>query len=635
MDRTLFLRRLLRRMVLIGLVAAAGYLVLPGMSSDSADAAEPSGDEPAAVEAEGEPGVVPGEATPEPETAPGPSAPSTTTPTSPGAPSAEELPDAVAEPTYWERMQTGTADGLDWFIAIAGLGLILAFLYIVYSYARGLKGSPRELYLLFFTKVTEYSAYGAAQMAFVLYLHNDVGLSDMFAGSYVGGWSVGLTALTMLVGAVCDAIGIKKTLLIGAFALLFARFFMPLLDDIWLVSILGFAPLAVGIAITGPVLSVGIKKFTTREGAALGFALFYTMMNVGWAIGGWIFDFVRGIYGDKQVHDLPIVGWEISTYQIIMAVGFFLTLPDLVAILLMRDNVEMTEDGIAFSEKKVAVSGVSALQAMKDAVKEAGVGTVQKLKNVFTEKAFWIFIGLIGVLVFVRLTFYHFHFTFPTYGIRVFGEGVKVGNIFGVLNPVLIVFLVPLFGALTKRVRSYKMLLIGTIISAGSVFIATLPESVFQPLMGTAFAELIFDRWLDVPVPERIPYYLSLVVFISTFTIGEALWSPRLMQFTAEIAPKGKEGSYIALSYLPYFGGKFLAGPMSGWLISTYVPEGGAPYDNHWMVWMWIGLMASLSPAGLLILRRLYHIAEEGSAAALAGGSDEPDDDDEPEKDAA
>lgn len=573
MQRRLLLGRLLRRLSVVSLVALGGFLLLPGGPQANERAAEPT---VAALAGEG------------------------------------------SSTSIWQRFSGGTADGLDHFIAIAGFGLLLAFGYIVYSYARGLKGSPRELYLLFFTKVTEYSAYGAAQMAFVLFLHNDVGLSDMAAGTYIGAWSVGMTLLTMLVGAVCDTIGIRKTLLLGAFALLFSRFFMPLLDDVVLVTLLGFVPLAVGIAITGPVLSVGIKKYTTRETAALGFALFYTLMNVGWAIGGWIFDFVRSIYGDKQVHALPFVGMEISTYQIIIAVGFFLSLPDLLAILLMRDNVEMTEDGLRLAPTKEATKGVSAWQAMTTAMRDARSGTVRQLKNVFVEKAFWVFIGLLGVLVFVRLTFYHFHFTFPTYAIRVFGEGVKVGNIYGVLNPVMIVFLVPLMGMLTRRVKSYWMLLVGTAISAGAVFIATAPVAWFAPLVDTAFGELVFARWLGIPEGARDPFYLSIIVFIVVFTLGEAIWSPRLMQFTAEIAPKGKEGSYIALSYLPYFGGKFIAGPMSGALISTYVPEGGQPFTNHYMVWVWVGLMASLSPAGLLILNRVYRRAEEANIAARA-----------------
>ena len=62
----------------------------------------------------------------------------------------------------------------------------------------------------------------------------------------------------MMVGAVCDTIGVKKCLLIGAVMLLVSRFFMPLSQDLIIVSILGWIPLAIGFAITGPVLKVGI-----------------------------------------------------------------------------------------------------------------------------------------------------------------------------------------------------------------------------------------------------------------------------------------------------------------------------------------------------------------------------------------
>lgn len=512
------------------------------------------------------------------------------------------------------RVFGGNGDGLDLFIVISVTVLALVLVWIMWSYVRGLRGSPRELYLMFFTKVTEYSAYGAANMSFVLYLHKDVGLSDMQAGSFIGGWSIFMTLLTVLVGAVCDAIGVKKTLLIGCYFLLVSRFFMPLTDNLWVVTLLGFVPLAFGIAITGPVLSVGIKIFTTRESAAMGFAMFYTLMNVGWAVGAWIFDAIRGMFGDGQVHAMPLLGWEISTYQIIIAIGFFMTIPDLIAISMMRDGVEVTDDGVHIPEKVAARKGRFSPTVFWQVAKEAGADTLGKISSVFREKPFWIFILLIGILAFVRLVFYHFHYTFPTYGIRVFGEGAKVGNIWGVLNPVLIVFLVPLIGLLTKRVASYWMLLIGTTISVGAVFLALLPASFFEPLIDSVIGELIFDRWLDVPVGERMPFYLSLILFFVIFTIGEAIWSPRLTQFMAEVAPRGREGSYIALSYLPYFGAKFIAGPMSGWLLATYVPEGASNYPSHYMIWVWIGLMASLTPAGLVLCYRLYKQAEKTMA---------------------
>ena len=49
-------------------------------------------------------------------------------------------------------------------------GMLAAFVYMVIHYVKGLVGSPREIYFMFFIKLTEYSAYGAASYTVVLYL---------------------------------------------------------------------------------------------------------------------------------------------------------------------------------------------------------------------------------------------------------------------------------------------------------------------------------------------------------------------------------------------------------------------------------------------------------------------------------
>jgi MFS family permease len=495
------------------------------------------------------------------------------------------------------------------FIAAA----LAAFTFIIWSYVKGLKGSPRELWLLYTAKVIEYGSYGAANMAFILYLSADCGLGDISAGTYIGIWSMTLTVCTMLVGAVCDAIGVKRTLVLGTAFLLFARFVMPLTSNLWIVSLMGFLPMAVGTAVVGPVMSVGIKRYTTKEGATLGFGLLYTMFNVGWALGGLIFDWVRGWLGEHEIVSTPI-GVDMSTYQVIFAISFLLTIPTMLLFLFMRTGVERLDTGEVVVTPPVPMEGNVATIMGKESSK-AAKDTIKIFGQVVREKAFWYFIFMLGLLVFVRLVFYHFHYTWPKYGIRVLGEGVKIGNIYGVLNPLMIVFLVPFIAALTKKVSSYKMMMVGTTISALAVFIATMPPEFFEPLMHTWVAELIFVKWLAVPVEMRDPLFLCLVSFIIVFTIGEALWSPRLMQFTAEIAPKGKEGSYIALSYLPYFGAKLIAGPMSGWLVATYVPKDAENYDNHYMVWVWIGCMAAISPIGLLLFRKLFRRAERERAA--------------------
>lgn len=529
------------------------------------------------------------------------------------------------------RIFGGRGDTLDMVLAVVALALVLVFLYIIASYVRGLWGSPRELYILFFTKLTEYSAYGAAQLSFMFYLREDLRLGDIGAGTYYSTWSTIVTATTMIVGAVCDTIGVKKTLIIGSILLLISRIVMPFCDNIWVVSLLGFIPLGIGVAITGPVLSVGIKRFTTIEGAALGFGLFYTLMNVGWAIGAKLFDVVRISMG--EMGRVEFLGDSLSTWQVLFGIGFFINLPDLLAILWMRDGVEMSENGVKFPDKKLSAdrgddtSSGSLLARSMASMGEAAAGTVKVFRENFVQRAFWIFILLIGITVFTRLTFFHFHITWPTYGIRYFGQGSLVGNVFGVLNPVIIIFLVPVVAYLTRKVRSYWLLLVGTIISVASVFFVVIPPEAFAVLTDTWFGIVVFERWLEVPVGNRDPYYLSMVLFVIVFSIGEAIWSPRLMQFTAEIAPPGREGSYISLAYLPYFASKFIVGPMAGMLLAGYAPEFGVDgiygyYPDHQMIWWWIGGTALLTPLGLVAFRKLYHIAEtcaEETAKEAAG----------------
>lgn len=493
---------------------------------------------------------------------------------------------------------------VDIIIQAGSVVLAITFAVMLWSYIKGLRHSPRELALLFAAKIMEYFAYGASNLAFVLFLSKDCGLGDISAGSYIGVWSMSITLTTMFIGAVADAIGIRTTLLIGTVILLVSRAVLPISTNIYVLTALGFLPMGIGMAMLGPVLSVGIKKYTSPATVSLGFGLFYTMMNVGWAGGAWAFDTIRGTVNEMGGH-VVLGGFNMSAYQAIFLFGFVCTIVNLGFISLMRDVEYSAEHGIQPLKRKYKAEG-NAIQATWSLTKQGAADTLKIIKAVFSEKAFWIFMFMLGLLIFVRFTFYHFHYTFPKYGLRVLGENIKVGSIFGVLNPVLIVFLTPLLTVVLKNVKSYTLLVVGTIISSSAIFIATIPSAKFQPLMGTWFSELMLDRWLKVPVEQQQPLLLALVIMVIVFTIGEAIWSPRLMQFTAEIAPKGKEGSYIALSALPFFLAKMFVGPLSGWLVATYTPEGATSYPLHYMVWVWIGGMALASPLGLLIFRKLF-----------------------------
>ena len=93
-------------------------------------------------------------------------------------------------------------------------------------------------------------------------------------------------------------------------------------------------------------------------------------------------------------------------------------------------------------------------------------------------------------------------------------------------------------------------------------------------------------------------------------SVGEAIWSPRLYEYAAAIAPKGQEASYMALSVLPYFFAKFGAGSLSGWLLARYCPEAG-PRDIA-TLWALVGGMALVTPVGAFLFRKYIQVHEEG-----------------------
>ena len=92
------------------------------------------------------------------------------------------------------------------------------------------------------------------------------------------------------------------------------------------------------------------------------------------------------------------------------------------------------------------------------------------------------------------------------------------------------------------------------------------------------------------------------MVFIVVLSLGEAVWSPRLYEYTATIAPRGRESSYMGLSELPLFLAKPVAGFLSGWMLQTYCPPEG-PRDSTTM-WLAIGGMTIAAPALMVFLRR-------------------------------
>ena len=465
-----------------------------------------------------------------------------------------------------------------------------------------LRDAPRELWVVYLVKLLEIVAYGLMLGTVILWLSSDLGFSDAGAGDVYTYWSTVISIVTLLVGSLTDTIGIKRAFLLGFWISVASRGVLAVSGSPWIALPFGLLPSAAGIALAVPVMTAAVKAYSTPAQRSMAFSIFYALMNVGFAISGWTFDGVRTRLGEHGTLQLGLL--QLSTYQVLFGLSCIVSIPGLLITWgFLREGMEHGEDGWVVRER-VRPSG-----SIFATIRTTAVQTVKLFAAIWGEKTFYKFLGFLCLVVGVRLVFFHMHATFPKFAIRELGDGAPIGQLWGVLNPVLIVVLVPVVGALTGRIASYTMVLIGSAICAGAVLLLCIDPAAYQGLADGWLGDLIGHRWLGIQGPVN-PWYVSIALFAALTSVGEAFWSPRLYEYTAAIAPKGQEASYMALSLLPYFLAKFGVGILSGRLLAAYVPEAG-PRDPTTM-WIIVAAMAALCPLGLLAFRKQLRVHEDG-----------------------
>ncbi len=475
-----------------------------------------------------------------------------------------------------------------------------------------LRSAPRELWIILAAYVLENIAYGlGASSVLSLWLSHDLGFSDAKAGAMIGAYSTVVTLATVMVGSLTDAAGIRRTFLLGFWVCLVSRVIMTVFNVSWIAIPFGLFLLAFGLALMGPVMSAAMRRYSTASQRSLAFSLYYALMNLGFLIAGLLFDKVRTILGESGTWTVPLWGESISTYRVLILGSVLFTIPGLIiAWLFLREGVEATEEGVVITPRDdIARGAANPFTAIVETIRTTASKTWSILVNLLRQPALYRFLALMLLVVGVRLIGYHMQFTFPKFGLREIGPGAPIGKLYSVLNSAIILVLVPICGALTSRFTAYRMVMIGTFVAASSVFILALPVQWFQPLANGWLGHLIGSVWLNVP-GEVNPWLVSIVLFVVLLSLGEALWSPRLYEYAAAIAPKGQEASYMAMSFLPYFLAKFVVGSLSGFMLNRFCPAEGP--RNSATMWLIIGCMAMVTPIGILVLRKYIQVKEAG-----------------------
>lgn len=369
----------------------------------------------------------------------------------------------------------------------------------------------------------------------VVFLSQNMGFTDIRAGYVFTIFTTTVTLMLFFSGFITDSLGIKKSLYLAMALLLISRggiaicgFFpdMPYRQGlIWPLFLL----LAPGTAMVQTVFQAAIRRYTSGRARSAGFSMWYLVMNIGAALGGFAIDFVRLTMKADNT-------WIINIGVISAVLCTILTL------LFIRNELQVYAAGETHEAKVEAKDRKLPWQILREVVMQS---------------TFWRFIVLVSCVIGVRAVFLYMALLSPKYWLRVIGDSAPMG-LFQAINPILIVVGLILFIPIANKFNIYKMLIFGGVISSLSLLALVAPWRWFSSDMASAYATMT-------------------VIQLVILSIGEIIWSPKLQEYTAAVAPPGQEGSYLGMSLMPYFIAKTFIGLVSGHMLLRFCPEGIAP----------------------------------------------------------
>lgn len=434
-------------------------------------------------------------------------------------------------------------------------------------HTRALARAPRELWLIFALKLLSSYAYFSFSLILTVYLTSEFGFSDIDAGWAYGLYGVMSTFYGIVCGWFIDYLGVRLSLLLGAVVGAISRLVLaftvsPHTAMVMLCTLLPFAE-CLGI----PIMTIGIKRYTNSANRTFAFSLFYSMMNVAALIAGPAVDVSRSLFRNGISWDLRHLGFPVlhmTGLRVVVLSSAFATAAMCLVVVMGIREVEVDESGNVSSFSPNRESPISQTWA------------------VLQKRSFWRLTLFTFLLIGVRLVFRHLDATMPKYLTRQFGEDAPYGLIYSI-NPFLIIFLVPVIGLMTRGVDSFSMILYGSFVAAASPF------------------------WICIA-----PAYWTVIMFMVTLSLGEAVYSPRVYEYTMEISERGSEGLYSSLSSAPLFSVKLVVGGMSGWLLTNFMPLVGKHHGGT--LWAIIGFTSIVSPILMFIFRK-YISPPEGEEA--------------------
>lgn len=457
----------------------------------------------------------------------------------------------------------------------SGLGMIVSYFHSF----KVLRDNPPAYWGVQTINVLDSIAYFSMISVASLFLVENIGLSEVISGYSITAYGTLVSVTLFFAGFITDRLGIRRSLLVamlvqgGSRLGLIACGFLPDLPGReWLV--IGFLILgSPGNAMAQTTYQAANKLLSSTRSRSASFSIWYLLMNVGAAAAGFSIDVVRKML-EVDLTWIFVLGGATTVLSIIVTLW--------VIGAQAGRRVEQTDDEHELAGAK--------------AQRKSGM---DYFLSVVREPAFKRMVVLIAALLGVRAVFLYMYLLLPLYWTRtieaVSGAKTDMG-LLQAINPVLIVVGLILFIPFSNRFSVFGMLIFGALISASSLLFMVLPWQLF----GTDLAEA---------------YFTMSVLMLVLLSVGEVIWSPKLNEYIASIAPEGQEGTYLGMSMIPWFAAKLIVGALSGHLLNRWVPEGIGPQlqagtvafmDSPEAMWLILFAWAISGPIIALVFRRWF-----------------------------
>lgn len=447
--------------------------------------------------------------------------------------------------------------------------------------------SPSEIIGLNIINVIEGMAYFGVLTYLVLYMHENVGLSDVHASWVVTAFMMLVTISQLLFGGVSDKLGARRALGISLIVLTLGRFALGFAEPLFgaagnglnsqffivTACALGFVALSYGLY--QPSIYTVTRQYSDEKTSAVSYALLYAGMNLGAFITGLVLPHIRKASADSMPAILP----DVSTISNgISGSLIFLATLMVAALICYYFFILRSKTKIQNPDKKEKNDSAQPNSSRP-------LTKAERLANyILTHPLFNLrFDYFIFILIPVQTLFAYQNILIPTYLKRCFTEYPTISDnyeTFSNLNPIIVFIAAPIIAALTAKSNVYKMMIIGTTVMAAPTFLLAIDQN---------------------------PY--TFLTFVLIMSIGESMWQPRFLQHVAEIAPKERVGAYIGIAQLPWFLTKFIVGWYVGFFMENYIPETGTQYPE--MMWLIFAAIAMVSPVGLFVARKWCNIEKK------------------------